>query len=74
MKNTFKTGRMVELIEMPPESAIRPNFNAVVGNDYKVVDIIGCCLHVRDLKTGESSILNCERFRPVPSAIVPVFS
>ncbi|MEK7802646.1 MAG: hypothetical protein AAB276_09355 [Pseudomonadota bacterium] len=74
MKTIFKTGCMVELIEVPPKSAIHPNFNAVVGHHYQILDIMGCCLSVRDLKTGESSILNCERFRPVPSAIVPVFS
>ena len=39
-------------------------YEAVVGNEYEVVIRFGCCLNVRDLKSGATSIINADRFAP----------
>ena len=66
MRDLFQEGRMVELIEKPT-GTIGSNFNAVVGHHYQMVIRFGCCLNVRDLVSGDTCIINADRFRPVPS-------
>ena len=63
MPEKFPNGCKVKLIEMP-SGTLAHDFEAVVGNEYEVVIRFGCCLNVRDLKSGATSIINADRFAP----------